>query len=278
MHTADGQAIAAHYTGGRDLGAAVRAAIRAAGHDPDGLDWTVLAPMDQFHTRGAEATASLAGRAAVAAGDRVLDVGGGVGGPARMLAATTGCHVTVLELTPAYARVGAQLTAAARLSDRVTFETGDATAMPFADGAFDLVWTQHSTMNVADKERLYAEAHRVLRPGGRLAMHEIVAGPAGPLHFPVPWAADPAISFLRSAAATRAVVEAAGFTAAEWEDVSTPSLAWIEARLAAVGGGPPPPLSIPVIAGPGFAPALHVLARNLTEGRAAVIEAVCTRR
>ena len=277
MHTDDGRAIAAHYSGGRDLDAAVRTALRLAGHDPDGLAWDALTPMDQFHTRGAEATASLARRAAVAGGDRVLDVGGGIGGPARLLAATTGCHVTVLDLTPAYARVGAQLTAGAGLTERVRFETGDATAMPFADGAFDVVWTQHSTMNVADKERLYAEARRVLRPGGRLAMHEIVAGPGGPLDFPVPWAADAAISFLRSADATRAVVEAAGFAADVWEDVTAASLAWIEARLAAAANGPPPPVTIAVIAGPGFGPALRVLARNLAEGRAVVIEAVCTR-
>ena len=277
-HTDDGRAIAAHYSGGRDLDAAVRAAIRAAGHDPDGLAWDVLAPMDHFHTRGAEATASLARRAAIAAGDRVLDVGGGVGGPARMLAATTGCHVTVLDLTPAYARVGAQLTVGAGLTERVRFATGDATAMPFADGAFDVVWTQHSTMNVADKARLYAETRRVLRPGGRLAMHEIVAGPGGSLHFPVPWAADAAISFLRSADATRAIVDAAGFAADVWEEVTDASLAWIEVRLAAASHGPPPPLNVAVIAGPGLGPALRVLARNLAEGRAAVIEAVGTRR
>lgn len=268
--------IAAHYGEGRDLAADVRTAIAAAGGNPADITWETLAPIDQLHTGGPDATAALARRAGLGPDDAVLDVGGGIGGPARMLAATIGCRVTVLDLTPAFARGGRSLSAAAGLADRVTFETGDAQAMPLADASFDVVWTQHSTMNIPDKPRLYAEAFRVLRPGGRLAMHEIVAGPAGPLHFPVPWAAEPGISFLLPADALRRTIEDAGFVARSWSDVSVAAAAALAAA-AARPAAPGPTLGIHVLLGEGFAPAIRSIARNVAEARAVVVEAVFER-
>jgi ubiquinone/menaquinone biosynthesis C-methylase UbiE len=131
-------------------------------------------------------------------------VGGGIGGPARTLAAEFGCTVTVLDLTEAYCRLG-ELTG---LSDRVSFRHGSAYDMPLGDGGFDVAWTQHSSMNMEDKERLYAEIRRVLRPGGTLVLHEVVAGPVQPVQFPVPWASDPSISFLRAPEEIRAAPRA----------------------------------------------------------------------
>ena len=132
----------------------------------------------------------------------MLDVGGGIGGPARTLA-EAGCSVTVLDLTEEFCRTGAALTERVALGGRVTFRHASALDMPFEDGAFDAAWTHHSSMNIEDKERLYKEIARVVRRGGKLAMHEIMAGPEGPLHFPVPWASVPTISFLRAPDAVR---------------------------------------------------------------------------
>jgi ubiquinone/menaquinone biosynthesis C-methylase UbiE len=167
---ADGEyarALNQHYGRG-DLGAAIVAALGAAGKDPNTLTPDDLAPVDQFHIRGQEATLELVRLAELEPGAHVLDVGGGLGGPARTLAVTVGCRVTVLDLTEEYCRVGADLTQRAGLADRVSFRHGDALALPFEAGSFDAVWTQHSSMNIADKEALYREAHRVLRPGGRI--------------------------------------------------------------------------------------------------------------
>jgi SAM-dependent methyltransferase len=144
----------------------------------------------------------------------VLDVGGGLGGPARTLARELGCRVTVLDLTEAYCRMGEELTRRTGLAGQVEFRHGTALQMPFADAAFDVVWTQHSSMNVEDKERLYREIQRVARPGGRLAIHEIMAGAASPVHFPVPWAGDPSLSFLRPAEAVRRLL--AGLGSRSW--------------------------------------------------------------
>jgi ubiquinone/menaquinone biosynthesis C-methylase UbiE len=151
---------------------------------------------------------------------QVLDVGGGFGGPARTLAVEFGCLVTGVDLTASYVRAAQALTARMRLDDRVSHHVGNALALPFPDETFDLVWTQNSGMNIADKERLYAGFHRVLRPGGRLALQEPMAGPVAPLLYPVMWARDASTSFLRTPAAMRAVIEGAGFRARVWDDVT----------------------------------------------------------
>ncbi len=190
--------VKAHYTPGsaESLADAFDRALRSWGKEGATLTPGDLAPIDQFHVGGEAATLALAALAGVGATTRVLDVGGGFGGPARTLATRYGCAVTVLDLTEAYCTVGEMLTARCGLSDHVVFRQGDALALPFPDTTFDLVWTQHSSMNIADKRQFYAETYRVLRPGGYLALYEIMAGPQAPLHYPVPWARDATISFL----------------------------------------------------------------------------------
>ena len=224
--------VSAHYTSG-DLGMKILTALRDAGKDPDALHLDDLAPVDQFHWGGTRATRDLMRRAGFARGMRVLDVGGGLGGPARLIADGAGCDVTVLDLSEEFCEVGAMLTAHVGLGDRVTFRHGSALAMPFADGEFDRVWTQHATMNIAEKERLYREIYRVLRPGGQLAMHEVMAGPVQPIHFPVPWARDATISFLRSSEDVRALLADIGFREVEWVDERENVLATMQE----LGGG-----------------------------------------
>src|SRR5688572_25709446 len=146
-----------HY-GLQDLGTALIEALRAEGKDPDNLSHQDLAMADHFHSRGKEATLELARMADLKPGQSVLDIGGGIGGPARVLAAEFGCVVTVLDLTEEYCRVGEMLTERTGLSDKVTFKVGNALDMPFPDASFDVAWTQHSSMNIADKESLYSEA------------------------------------------------------------------------------------------------------------------------
>jgi ubiquinone/menaquinone biosynthesis C-methylase UbiE len=270
----DAQLVRANYTPG-NLAEKILAGLRAAGKDPDALTPEDLAPVDQFHLGGTRATRELMQRAGIARGMRVLDVGGGLGGPARTLAAETDCTVTVLDLTEEYCAVGEMLTARTGLNDRVTFRHGNALDMPFPDGAFDAVWTQHSTMNIEDKERLYQEIYRVLRPGGRLAMHEIMAGPVQPIYYPVPWARDATISFLRPPEAVRTLLAATGFTEIAWADISAPALVAFQTAVAraahATGDGPP--LGINLLLD-NFAARRTNQVRNLAENRVAVIQGV----
>ena len=171
----DDKSVGEHYGRG-DLASAILTALSAAGKDPAALTIEDLAPIDQLHARGSEATLELARLAGITAGMRVLDVGGGLGGPARTLASAFGCSVEVLALTEEFCRAGEMLTARTDLADLVCFRQGNALKMRYPDAGFDVAWTQHSSMNIADKERLYAEIHRELSPSGHLAMHEMLAG------------------------------------------------------------------------------------------------------
>lgn len=263
-----------HY-GRSNLTATILDSLRAAGKDLDRLTHEALAPVDQFHTRGKPATAELAHLAKLQPGQRVLDVGGGLGGAARTLAAEFGCDVTVLDLTEAYCRAGELLTEQTGLSAQVRFQTGNALAMPFADGEFDVVWSQHSSMNIEDKERLYAEMRRVLKPGGRLALHEIMAGPVQPLYFPVPWAPDPAISFLRTPEVMRTTIRQAGFDELVWVDRSQQSLDWFRTRTVMAGAAPP--LGLHLLLGDLFVPAFRNQVQNLAEDRVRIIQAIYAR-
>jgi SAM-dependent methyltransferase len=270
------EAVSRHYTA-TDLVERLRAALHAAGKDvvaaPDDL-----APVDQIHTGGTRATIELADLAGLRAGQSVLDVGGGIGGPARTLAHRFGCTVTVLDLTEEYCHAGELLTAVTALTDRVSFRHGDAMAMPFPDGSFDVVWTQHSSMNIADKAQLYAEIRRVLRPGGRFALHEVLAGPTQPVHFPVPWARDPAISFLETPENARRTIQAAGFAEVAWINVTASSLAWFQRQNARAQPATPPPLSLHLLLGPDVREMGRNMERNLEGGRIAVIQGVLDRR
>jgi ubiquinone/menaquinone biosynthesis C-methylase UbiE len=217
------------YWGREGLGQAVLDALAAAGKNLDALTVDDLAPLDHYHGGGKAATVRLAGMAEIISGARVLDVGGGLGGPARTLAAEYGCYVTVIDPTESYVRAGELLTTRLGLGNRVKHRVGSGLELPFDDREFDVVWTQNSGMNIADKERLYAGFHRVLKTGGVLAFQEPMAGPVQPPIFPLMWARDASISFLRTPAAMRALIEAAGFRTRAWEDVSAASSAPVPA-------------------------------------------------
>jgi SAM-dependent methyltransferase len=209
------RSVSGHY-GWSGLMATIEEEIRRHGIEPQEVTVGQLAPVDNYHWLRLAGTLALADAAALTGTERVLDVGGGIGGPARQLASRLGCQVTVLDVTPEYCAVGDQLTAWTGLTELVTFVEGSALAMPFPDGSFDVIWTQHATMNIPDKPRLYSEIARVVQPGGRLAMFDVLAGPRQPIHFPVPWASNESFSFLLSPEETRDLITRAGFRELTW--------------------------------------------------------------
>ena len=251
----------------------IKSALTSIAPDGQTLSVAQLAPLDQFHIRGILATEELAGAAGLESGSRVLDLGCGIGGPARYLAATFGCQVTGLDLSPGFIDAGTYLTARCGLSDRVTFQAGDALHLPFEDGAFDAVFLQHVAMNVEDRAALYGEVHRVLVPGGRFATYDVIVG-VGEVVYPVPWARDASTSFLLSEAETRTALEDAGFQPVFWRDDSQTAVDWFRATL---GGPPPSGPNLGVVLGPEFQAMTANLARNIREQRLGVLSAVLTR-
>ncbi|HEV8329785.1 MAG TPA: class I SAM-dependent methyltransferase [Steroidobacteraceae bacterium] len=231
-----------------------------------------LGTLDQFHTRGLAATAELARLAGITADAAVLDVGSGVGGPARFLAATFGCRVTGVDLSESFVDAARYLSERTGQSAQVSFEVGSALALPFDNGRFDVVLLQHVAMNIADRGRLYGEIRRALKSGGRFATFDAVLI-SGELHYPLPWARTPATSFLLTADATCEAIELAGFRTLIRQDDTEAAKAWINQLRAS---GPPPSLNLGVVMGPGFefAQLITNLGRNLLEGRLGILTAV----
>jgi sarcosine/dimethylglycine N-methyltransferase len=210
----------AHYSV-RDIEARILAAIRAAGLDPQQrLSPEDLAALDHFHTGGLRASRELMELANIRAGELVLDIGAGLAGPARLLAATLGCRVECIELSADFCAGATLLNRLTGLADRIGVHRGSALEMPFPDHAFDVVWMQNVGMNIADKRGLYREIRRVLKPRGRFAFQEMAAGAVPTSYFPLPWATDPADSCLVSTAAMRSVLGECGFVEERFEDTS----------------------------------------------------------
>jgi sarcosine/dimethylglycine N-methyltransferase len=209
-----------HYSA-RDIESRILAALRAAGLDPEQrLSPSELGALDHFHTGGLRASRELLELAQIRTEDRVLDIGAGLAGPARLLAATLGCRVDCLDMSPDFCAGAMLLNRLTGLDDRVVVHAGSALDMPFPDDAFDVVWMQNVGMNIADKRTLYAEIGRVLKPGGRFAFQEMVAGKLPTSHFPLPWATDPADSFLVTAEEMCSLLSESGFVAETFEDTS----------------------------------------------------------
>ena len=272
-------AVNKHY-GRPQLGVHLLQAFEESGKDVSRLSRDDLAAVAEFHIRGREATRELAHLADLREGEHVLDLGCGIGGPARTLAAEFGVRVTGLDLTEEYCSAARLLTERVGMDGQVEFVHGNALEMPFDDAGFDVVWMQHTSMNIADKSRLFAEIRRVLRPEGRLALYEIGAGPAGEPHFPVPWAHSAEINFLSAPDAMKQQLDEAGFEVRTWNDVTVPCLEWFRDLMAAMAERPPeaaPPLGLNLLMGSTTPDKVKNVVRNLDEGRIVVVQAVAER-
>lgn len=230
-------AVVRHYAQS-DLTRTILDALARAGKNIDALDADELAPLDEFHIGGRQATAALAEQLGLAPGMHVLDIGCGIGGAARYLATTYRCRVTGIDLTAEYVAAATELTRRCGLAARVDFRVASATALPFAEKSFDAVTLLHVGMNVADKAKVFAEVRRVLKPDGVFGLYEVVREADGELIFPLPWASEPAASFVESAASYRMLLEAAGFriaTERNRRDFALDFFRKVQARIAESG-------------------------------------------
>lgn len=265
--------VASHYTHG-SLEAAIRAGLQAMGRETEGIRFEDLAAIEEFHMGGRAATEDIAGRLQLVEDAVVLDIGSGIGGTARFLAERHGCRVTGIDLTPEYVTVAQALTAALDMGDRVSFCTGSATALPFADDAFDAATMLHVGMNVPDKRTLTTEVARVLRPGGTFLIYDVMRTGEGALEFPVPWAASAETSFVESPEAYRDCLEDAGFIVADERDHRDFAIEFFAAMRAKVAESGPPPLGLHVLMGVEAPVKVANIVAALEDGRVAPIEMV----
>ena len=258
-----------HYQAS-DLLDSIHRRLEQAGKNLSSLTVEDLGPVDAFHTRGSEATRELAQKGGLNAEQDVLDLGCGIGGAARFLAHSYGCRVTGLDLTQEYVDVANHLTAAVSLADRVQFQQGSAIALPFADNQFDIVWTEHAQMNIADKSTFYKGISRVLKPGGKFLFHDVFLGTGSEPLYPVPWAQEASFSFLIDEVSAREHMEQAGLRVLAWENKHDESLAFFENVLQALQTATPPPLGVHLLMGGDAREKITNYARNLTERRVTV--------
>ena len=276
-----------HYTRS-NLENTILTALRNAGKNVDQLTVDDLAPIDEFHTRGREATANLASllNNNLEPNLHVLDVGSGIGGPSRYLASRFGCRVTGLDLVGEYCRVADSLAKRVKLDNLLTYRQGDATHIPFEDATFDIVWTQHASMNIAYKKRFYSEMHRVLKHDGKLAIYDvfkgsssdIIDGSTSSIHFPVPWAPDSSISHLILREEARKLLkEVVGFREVAWEDKTESVIDWIKQMIKRAQTSGPPQIGLHILVGPQWSNLVKNLLRNLEEGRITVAQGIFER-
>ena len=265
-----------HY-GNDGIAARVLEALRAARGEGALVTPESLAPFDHFHGRGVAGTEDVAARLTPRPGERLLDIGSGIGGPARWFAAKFGVEVTGVDLTPEFCAAAEALNAMTGLGDRVRILQGSALALPFPDAAFDAAYSQNVIMNIADKAQFYREAFRVLRPGGRLALSNFCTGPAGEPWFPAPWATTRDASFLETPKAMKANLLAAGFEIVEFRDI-TPEILEALRRLRAKSGqtdaGNAPRIAVDVLMGERAAEMRINATRTVEDGRGIAIEAL----
>jgi SAM-dependent methyltransferase len=274
IEMADTRAISDHWGTG-DVYARIMEAMKAASLSPDTVTLEELAPVDHFHARGLPATVELADVLPIQAGHHIVDIGCGVGGPARYFAKRFGCRVSGVDITAPFVDAANKLTALLKLESLVEVKLGDGQQLPFADGVFDGGYAQHVTMNIADRTRFFAEAYRVVKPGAFFALTEHGLGSNGKPHYPVPWSEDGSGSYLVTPSDTVRYLNTAGFVDVKVEDTGAKYLAGYQRAMELAAHGALPAFGIQILMGQTAPAKTKNAARNIEEGRTHPIQVVC---
>jgi ubiquinone/menaquinone biosynthesis C-methylase UbiE len=267
--------VASHYSEDLKLADAIAEKLRSTGKDLNRLTARDLAVIDEFHIRGRKATLELGEKMNLHAHSHVLDIGSGLGGPARTLAETYSCRVTGIDLTQAFCDAATAMSDWVGLGSRVSFEQSDATNLPFENQKFDAVMTIHVAMNIAAKDKMYSEARRVLKPGGIFAVYDVLQGEGGEVLYPVPWACDPSISHLSTPDEMKSLLTSAGFTSLDVQDSTEESQGFFEKMTAQMAKTGTPPVIWQLFLGDDFPAMARNQVRNVTERRIRTVTYIC---
>ncbi len=264
-----------HYGGGGDLADEIAKKLEAAGKNLGDLKTSDLSTVDEFHIRGRKATLELGRQMNLGRDVSVLDIGSGLGGPARTLAEEYGCNVTGIDLTQAFCDAASQMSEWVNLGNQVIFQQGDATSLPFRDNQFDAAMTIHVAMNITAKDKMYAEAKRVVKPGGVFAVYDVLKGEGGDVLFPVPWARESSISHLEIRDEMEALLTQAGFEIIQIDDSTEESHGWFKEMLARMSESGPSPVTFQAFMGDDFPEMVRNQDRNLSDRRVRTVTFIC---
>jgi ubiquinone/menaquinone biosynthesis C-methylase UbiE len=267
--------VASHYGENLKLADAIAEKLRSVGKDLNKLAAADLAMVDEFHIRGRKATLELGEKMNLNAGSHVLDIGSGLGGPARTLADVYGCRVTGIDLTQAFCDAATAMSDWVGLGGRVSFRQGDATNLPFENRTFDAAMTIHVAMNIAAKDKMYLEARRVLKPSGIFAVYDVLQGEGGEVLYPVPWAHDPSISHVATPDEMKTLLSGAGFKLLETQDSTEESQSFFEKMTTQMAKTGTSPVVWQLFLGDDFPTMARNQVRNVTERRIRTVTYIC---
>jgi ubiquinone/menaquinone biosynthesis C-methylase UbiE len=268
------QDVADHYAQG-DLLGAIRRGLESLGRTTDTVTVNDLAPVDEFHIGGRQASEEFLGQLGLSPGMHILDVGCGLGGAARLVASRYKSRVTGIDLTPEYVETAKILCRWVGLQDRIFLHQGSALSLPFEDGAFDGAYMLHVGMNVPDKTTLCIEVGRVLRTGSRFGIYDVMRNGDGELKYPVPWATTADTSMLAEPSHYRKALQAGGFEVIAERNRRDFALAFFDqlrTKISAAGG--PPPLGLHLLMGRNAAEKVKNMIDNIAIGRIAPVEMI----
>ncbi len=271
------QKVTKHYHS-LDLVAKIESSLARHQRSISSLTLNDLATFDELHIGGKAASRRLANKAGLEPGKLILDVGSGIGGPARMLANEFGLQVIGLDLACSFCELANKLSKAVRIDNNLGFINGNALEMPFKENTIDAVWSQHCAMNIAEKTKLYSEFKRILKPKGKLLIHDVIAGDQQPVIFPVPWASSKDFSFLESSASLKKILVDSGFDIPLWEDITEQAFAWYDTFKKTKPSAETPILSQKLVLGDGLKIMAKNAKMNLQQNRVKIIEAICSPR
>ncbi len=266
-----------HYSGkssGGAMAARILAALRLVNGSAAPVTPEALAPLDHFNARGVTATQELVALLEPQSGESILDIGCGIGGPARWIARRYGCCMTGVDITAAFCEAARELNAACHMTGQVMILEASATALPLPDASFDRAYSHGVVMSIADKTGFYREAFRVLKPSGRLVLLQHNAGSHGLPEFPLPWAAVAQDSFLATDEETRRDLATAGFERLSFRDTTPEDLAAQTELRRKIQTDGPPALGMHVLVGGRLREQRDNSYRALQDGRVRMVAIV----